>query len=341
MNSLERIRAAVTFQTPDRVPVIAQVFGHAATLANTPLETYIRNGEVLADCQLQALEYYGYDAVFALMDVHVEAEAVGSVLDYRPGQYPFVSSHVLAEGASLTSLSVPDPHSNGRMPELLKAAEILRDRVGDDVLVVGCVVGPMTLAIQLLGIENTLYLAADDPEEFARLLAFSAEVIAAHGTAQIEAGVHLPVVFDPSASPAVIPPQFFREFELPLLTKLFKVFKEAGGEFSWLHITGPTETILPYYPEAGADIANIDYCVDPEKAMTLLPRTCIDGNIKPLLFLDERPDSVEKKAAALVKLFSKRGGYILSPGCEIPPEAKPENVAGMVSAALITINGNE
>ena len=61
---------------------------------------YIRNGKVLANCQLQALEYYGYDAVFALMAVHVEAEAVGLVLDYRPGQYPFVSSRVLAEGVA-------------------------------------------------------------------------------------------------------------------------------------------------------------------------------------------------------------------------------------------------
>ncbi|GAG45761.1 unnamed protein product, partial [marine sediment metagenome] len=33
MNSIERIKAAVNLETLDRVPVIAQVFGHAATLA--------------------------------------------------------------------------------------------------------------------------------------------------------------------------------------------------------------------------------------------------------------------------------------------------------------------
>lgn len=65
----------------------------------------------------------------------------------------------------------------------------------------------------------------------------------------------------------------------------------------------------------------------------------IEGQTAPLI--DSLLDGDSHRAAALVKLFSKRGGYILSPGCEIPPEAKPENVAGMVSAALITINGNE
>ena len=47
MNSLERIAAAVAFQATDRVPVIAQVFGHAATLAGVALDDYAlgrRNG---------------------------------------------------------------------------------------------------------------------------------------------------------------------------------------------------------------------------------------------------------------------------------------------------------
>ena len=54
MNSLERIAAAVAFQTTDRVPVIAQVFGHAAALAGVPLDDYVRDGETLAGCQLAA-----------------------------------------------------------------------------------------------------------------------------------------------------------------------------------------------------------------------------------------------------------------------------------------------
>ena len=75
MNSLERIKAALGFEKPDRVPVIAQVFGHAAVLAGVCLREYLRDGEVLAGCQIKALQRYGYDAVFALMDTSVETEA--------------------------------------------------------------------------------------------------------------------------------------------------------------------------------------------------------------------------------------------------------------------------
>jgi uroporphyrinogen decarboxylase len=333
VNSIERILAALSFRKPDRVPVIAQVFGHAAVLAGVPLREYLRDGELLARCQIQALNRYGYDAVFALMDTSVETEAAGSVLKYPRDRYPYVTSHALPAAAGLEGLSVPDPHKAGRMPELLKAARILRREVGDEVLVVGCVLGPLTVATQLMSAETALYLAIDEPEQFARLLDFAAGISIRFGVAQIEAGVHLPVVFDPSASPAVIPPQFFREFELPCLRKVFTALKEAGAAANWLHIAGPAAPILPLYPLAGVDIANFDYCVGGSEAQQALPRTCLDGNIKPLSFVEVTPETIAAESVELLRQFEQRGGFILSSGCEIPPEAKPENVAAMVSAA--------
>jgi len=338
MNSIDRIKATVNFEPSDCVPVIAQVFGHAATLADVALGDYLRDGELLARCQIKALEHYGYDAVFALMDVNVETEAVGSILTYRTDQYSIVKSYVLSKVADLDSLTVPDPSEAGRMPELLNAATILRHEVGDDVLVVGCVLGPLTLAMQLIGIEKALYLAIDDPERFARLLDFSTEVSIRFGIAQIEAGAHLPIVFDPSASPAVVPYQFFREFELPRLQRVFAVFKQAGSIANWLHIAGPTAPILPFYSQVGVDIANFDYNVDPIDAQKALPQTCLDGNIKSFSFIEATPEYISTKSSKLLNLFADRGGFILSSGCEIPPESKMENVTAM---ALATRGGGE
>ncbi len=333
MNSLERIQAAVSFRGTDRVPVIAQVFGHAAVLSGVDLNHYVRDGELLARCQAKALNRYGYDAVFALMDVGVETEAVGSVLSYGTGRYPVVSSYVFSAGMDIDTLLVPDPRTEGRMPELLKAAGILRREVGNDVLVVGCVVGPMTLAMQLAGAETSLYLAIDAPELFERLLDFASEVIIRFGTAQLEAGAHLPIVFDPSASPDVVPPGFYREFLLPRLQRIFAAFKQAGSAVNWLHTAGPVAPILRFYPQAHVNLANLDFCVDPQQAMEALPHTCFNGNIKPLSFVEGTPEQISDESHRLLRIFARRGGFILSSGCEIPPEAAPENIAAMVSAA--------
>ncbi|WP_129671426.1 uroporphyrinogen decarboxylase family protein [Candidatus Chloroploca sp. Khr17] len=332
MNSLERIHAALHFQPHDRVPVIAQVFGHAAILAGVDLKTYVQDGAVLAACQRGALAYYDYDAVFALMDTSVETEAVGSVLAYRTNAYPTVQTYVFAKRDDLAQLHLPDPQRDGRMPELLKAIQILRQAVGDEVLVVGCVVGPMTLVSQLMSLQEALYLAIDAPEQFIQLLDFATRVIIRFGLAQIEAGAHLPIIFDPASCPEVIPVGFFRELILPRLKTIVSTFTQAGAICNWLHVAGNATTILPFYPEAGVAIANFDFCVDPARAMQALPQTCLDGNLKPLAFVDASPAFIADEATHLLQHFAQRGGFILSSGCEIPLEARPENITALVQA---------
>jgi uroporphyrinogen decarboxylase len=333
MNSIERIVSTLKFEKADRVPVIAQVFGHAAAVAGMDIGEYIRDGGLLARGQIQALDRYGYDAVFALMDTSVETEAAGSVLTYFKNQYPIVKSYALSGDTDPDNLTVPDPYQDGRMPELLKAVRILREEVGDEVLVVGCVLGPLTVTTQLLGIEKALYLAVDDPERFGRILDFATEVVIRFGNAQVDAGVHLPLVFDPSASPAVVPPMFFYEFELPQLTRLFSSLKDHGATANWLHIAGPAAPILPFYKEAGVDVANFDYCISPSVAQKALDRTVLDGNIKPWSFVEATPEEITRESTRLLDQFAHRGGFILSSGCEIPPESRQENVAAMVMAA--------
>ncbi|MCP4108965.1 MAG: uroporphyrinogen decarboxylase [Desulfobacteraceae bacterium] len=333
MNSIERITAAVTFQKSDRIPVIAQIFGHSALISGHNLSEYVNSGEIAAKCQINALKRYGYDAVFAIFDTCIETEAAGSHILYREDLYPAVQSYALTPNANMNLLKIPDPYKDGRMPELLKAVKILSQEVGNETLVVGCIMGPMTLATQLTGIEDALYLAMDDSEQFEKLLDYATEVGIAFGTAQMEAGAHLPLIFDPSASPAVVPPSFFREFILPRHKKIFESFKSAGSVANWLHITGSALPILPFYAESGVNIANIDYCVDPVKAQEALPNVCLDGNIKSFAFVEVAPDEIRTEAEKIIQLFTTRGGFILSSGCEIPPESKPENIAALVDAA--------
>ncbi len=333
MKSIERIVATVNFEHADRQPVIAQVFGHTAVTAGKTIGDYVTSGRLLADCQIKAHARYGYDAVFAVMDVNVETEALGSKLSYRSHDYPYVRDHVFSKTTNLGAVSMPDPYSAGRMPEILDALRIMRRETAGEVLVVGCVLGPMTLATQLLGLEEALYMAVDDHEGFERLLDFSTRVAIGFGAAQVEAGAHVPLVFDPAASMAVIPTHFFREFEVPRLNKIFKALGAAGALAGWVHIAGPLGAALPLLGQTGADIFNFDYCVDPNDVLSAGGRLCFNGNIKSLDFETAQPQDIFNESVRLRELFSERGGFILSSGCEIPPGAKPENVEALCEAA--------
>jgi uroporphyrinogen decarboxylase len=335
VNGLERITATLACEATDRVPVIAQVFAHAGVLAGVDVGQYVCDGALAAQCQIEAQRIYGYDAVFAFLDAGVEAEAAGSLLAYHRHQYPHLSRPAIASSADIGCLPVPDPKSAGRMPEVLRAARALQDELGGKVLVAGVVLGPMALALQLMGPEEALYLAADDPVRFEELLGFATEVALAFGRAQIEAGVHLPLLFDPGASPAVVPPAFYREFILPRHAEILRAFKTAGAAANWLHISGPVEPILGSYTQAGAEIANLDYPVDLRRACEALPEMVFDGNLRPLAFVTASPEQIAVEARRLLDLFAGRGRFILSSGCEIPPEARPQNVAALVSASVL------
>ncbi len=220
------------------------------------------------------------------------------------------------------------------MPEVLKAARILRKEVGDETMVAGCVLGPLTIASQLMGIENMLYLAVDDPDGFDELMDFATETCIAFGTAQIEAGVHAPIVFNPACSPAVVPPAFFREIEMPRLQQVYSAFKSAGSLVNWLAVAEPTAPNLPAYVQAGVELACVDYYVTPQDALEGAPETCMGGNVRPMLFETGTPEDIFEKSRELMDAMADRGGFILSSGCEIPPRSPTENVAAMMNAVL-------
>ena len=325
----------MAFEPCDHPPVIAQVFAHAATASGRSVDEYLSSGAVAAACQLDARAHYRYDAVFAVLDLTLEAEAAGGEVRSHRGLYPTVIRPPCAPDCDFPRMPVPDPGTAGRLPIVLEMAERLRAACGDEALVVGLVQGPMTLAVQFLGMERALYLAADEPARFLQLLDYATSVGKAFGLAQLAAGAHLVLVFEPAACPEVVPPGLFREMIGPRLASLFAAFKHAGAMGNWLHIAGRAAPILPRYAALGVDIGNFDYCVDPQALLAALgdSRLCLDGNVKPLSFVTDSPADIEREAGQLLRVFDRRGGFILSSGCEIPPEAREPNVAALVRAA--------
>ena len=331
MNSLERLLAAARFDATDRTPFMPQLFGLAARTAGVGLDAYARAGRPMAECQLRQQERLGTDAVFAFSDLGVETEALGSRLEYYERQYPEVVDYALEPTDDPAILSLPDPARDGRMPEVLAALGLLRHALGDSVMVAGGVAGPMTLAAQLYGAEKALYLAMDDRPRFEAALDLAVGVAIRFGAAQLAAGAHMVMVLDPMASPAVVPPQFFRELLLPRLQRLMAGLRAAGTLATWLNIAGPTAPVLPHYAEIGAAIATFDYYLEPAAARSLLPHTCLLGNLTSLDFLAPSPQNLTAQARRLMAAFADRGGYILSSGCEIPPEAGESNIAALAA----------
>jgi uroporphyrinogen decarboxylase len=332
MTSYERLLSAVSGRSRDRTPVAPQVFGNAAKLTGHSLREYVSDGRVLAESQLRVRNEVGYDILFAFADLNIEAEALGCALRCEDDAYPSIEKHLIAMPGDARDLAVPDPVGSGRMPVVLEACARLREAVGNECVISACVTGPVTIASQLTGIEPFLYQVADSPAAVNSLLDFTERVAIAYGKALLRAGAHCIVIFDPVASPAVLPPSLFVNYEFPRLARMSKAFRLAGASVSWISIAGATQKLMPYFSRAGINLATVDYVVPLGEALGLSGDVAVNGNLKPYSFVTD--SAALLKASATKCLLAARGSnrFILGSGCEVPVETKIENLRALVDA---------
>ena len=341
MTSYERLMNAVTGGLTDRTPIAPEIFGLTARLNGYKISQYVKNGRVIAESQLKARESIGYDILFAFADLSVEAEALGCLLHYEEDAYPSIRQHIIRDLGDLKDLRLPDPLRDGRMPVVIEACARLRESVKNECIIAACVMGPVSIASQIMGIEKFLYQLVDNPDEMTRVLDFTEKVAARYGAALIQAGAHCPVVFDPVASPVVIPPSLFLKHEAPRLKRLYDFFRKEGSPVSWISIAGTTQKIMPYFKETGINLATVDYVISISDAFELAPGIAVNGNIKPYAFVSSCCDEIKKEVKKCLREAEGRENYIVGSGCEVPLETKIENIRAVVEAVEEFSAGNK
>lgn len=310
---------------------IPQVFGHSAVLAGQAVRRYVSDPDVMYRCQVAAQDYYGYDAVFPAADHSILAEGMGSELNYCQDGYPNLSHPVLQDVRCWENLQQPDPYSSGRMPVTIEACRMLRRTFGDQVLVAAKIMGPMTIAGQLLGPEKLLFSLVDYPDDVKGLLDFVTEAAISYGKAQAEAGAHLIIIYDPMASPSIIPFELFRHVELPNLKKICIRLKEVRNLGLWFQCW-ISPKIYSMVKEIDLDLVSIDSHLDLAEALENLPDRFLVGNIGASAFLESTPEEISKIAKDRIMSVSNNKRFLLSSGCELPLESRPENIRALVKA---------
>lgn len=331
MTSYERVLNTIEGKGIDRVSAAPEIFGLSARINGYTIKQYVTDAQTLALCQIKSQQVFGYDIVFAFADTALEAEAVGCRLYYPDNAYPYIVDHIIKTQKDIDKLKIPDPFRDGRMPLVAEACRSMHNELKDNCVVTACVPGPISLAAQLSGLETFMFLIADDLDSVEKILNFSEDVIMRYAEALLKSGAHSIMLFDPVASPAVVPPSVFKNLEAPRLKRMTDALRAMGSKFLWLSIAGATQKILPLFSGIGIDLATVDYVVPISDAIRLTEGVIINGNIKPLSFVTAQPDEI--KQIAINCINEAEGRFILGSGCEMPLESKPENIGALIDAA--------
>ncbi len=136
------------------------------------------------------------------------------------------------------------------------------------------------------------------------------------------------------SSPTFISPKQFEEFALPEYEYTINTIIDAGMT-PLLHCDTDWTRFLHYFRRFPARkcILELDGASDIRKAKEILgDYMCIMGDVPATLLAGGTKDEVMDYCRGLIREIGKGGGFILSSGCSIPANAKPENVKALTEA---------
>jgi len=135
-------------------------------------------------------------------------------------------------------------------------------------------------------------------------------------------------------SASFLSPRQFEEFALPEWKEMCE-FWVSRGVTPVLHFDSDWTAFFPYLRELprGKCVLNLDGTSDIFAAKEQLgDHMCIMGDVPASLLKLGEPEEVDEYCRRLITEIGSDGGFILSSGCTIPVDAKPENVKAMLAS---------
>lgn len=256
----------------------------------------------------------------------VEAEAMGAEVTMgRKEIEPHVTDYAIEDVHDYKQVKPMDLES-GRAKVVLDAIKILRS-YGDDVPIVGNLVGPVSVANSVMEATRYYKQLRKEKELSHEYMDFITNELIRFGTAQVEAGADVIAIADPSGTGEIMGPQPFLEYAVPYIEKLQKACQEAGAR-TIVHICGQMHSVYEQISQISSNALSFDAIVPLKEARENLPGRVIMGNVST--FAIELKDA--EKVRALTRSAMRNGSDIVSPACGLGMGSPSENVRAVLEA---------
>jgi len=337
MNSRERVLKMFAGETVDRPPCFSGM-GNVTTEGlkslNQKFAATHLDAKMMAAAAASTYKLFGFEGAVAPFDLCIEAEALGCEINvYAHSEdllYPTIKKKLVHNEAEIDTLSVPaDLTSRGRIPLMADVIGLIKKDIGTEAAVGSYVLGPFTLAGQVMELNDLLKLSFKKPDKIGKLLDQLTDVIIQTAGVYEKAGVDFITVREMGATSDVLSPRVFKSLILPYLKRIFEKIKVP----SVIHICGKTNDIVPFMAESGARAISVDQKNDvAETRKKLGPNALVFGNYDPYnVLVAGTPDLVRQT----IKKCLDDGVSAVWPGCDIWPTVPPENMKAMMDEVKI------
>lgn len=325
LTSVNRLLNAINGDTVDRVPNMLLIKQFCTRQTGRDYALYNRNYRELVECQLAIHERIRHDCFNVTGFPYREAADCGLRLRWSQDSSPQAEGILVANRADIHRITWPGPRQGHFMSDRLDAIRLFKERC-PDTAVLGWVEGCFAQALTFRGMQNGMLDLIEDPGLIEELMKAILDLEIGFARAQIDAGADVIGIGDAAAS-LVNTPQYV-EIILPFEHALVEAV-QSDGTPAKLHICGNITHLLEHIATLNSRIVDIDWMVSlPEARRVLGEEVCLCGNIDPVsAVLQSDPDRI--RAACRRSIREAGTPFVLSPGCEIPPDTPFENFAAL------------
>lgn len=331
MTSRERVMKLFAGEAVDRPPCFSGM-GNVTTeglktLGHKFASVHL-DAKKMAESAATTYKLFGFECGVVPFDLCVEAEAIGCEINvYAHSEdllYPTIKAKVIHSEDEM-DLKLPENLAErGRIPLVCEAIRLIKKEIGSEAAIGSYVLGPFTLAGQIMELNDLLKLSFKKPDKVGKLLDVLADAIIIVAKEFEKAGVDFINVREMGATSDVLSPRVFKTLIMPYLKKIFDNLTVPGV----IHICGKTNDIVQFMVETGAKALSIDQKNNIEETRKKLgPNVLIFGNYDPYNVLVAGTTGLVRET---MKKCMDDGASAVWPGCDIWPTVPGENVKAMM-----------
>jgi len=338
MNPRERFFSAIRREKPDRVPI--SLWTHAYNnFSGASFREYARDGEKMAKAHLAFLHDFSVDFLKVTPCGLFFAEDWGGKLEYieekasvRCLEYPVKSTE------DWEKLEVLDPRKARLHLEQLKCLRRIGEAVGKATPFLETIFNPLTTAAKIAGDQKVLSDMKKNPSALRKGLQTITDSLADFAKACLNEGASGIFYSIKSCSGDVISPSDFSTFSKPYDMQLISSMK--GADVIMLHAHNDKEGAnllvnnLMDYPVHAINWWDKGATPNLEEAKASFHKKfCLVAGLDHVRTFLKNPIDVQNEIIAAMKSAPADGGFILGPGCVLPPNTPRQNLSAALSAA--------
>lgn len=258
-----------------------------------------------------------------MMDLSVEAEAFGAEIVFKDHDVPTVKKGIIDDIMDAENITVPKV-GEGRTSICIEGIKKAKEEINNIPVFCG-VIGPYSLAGRLFDMTELMMECYDSPDEVKILLSKASEFIADYINEFKKAGADGVIIAEPAAG--LLSPSLNAEFSAPFVKEIIEKVNDENFVICYHNCGDAVGDMTDEIAQYGADIYHFGNAVKLCDIIPKMPKdSIVMGNVDPVLFRHGTPQDIIKETERVYAECSQYDNFMLSSGCDIPAEAKWENI---------------